>query len=350
MPKELETMNLNDIEILAVGTWTGSSGPVEFRQSDLDDIVAAFDEITGMPVNYEPPAKLGHDGKQKLLQEDGYPAAGWITRLRRVGDKLVADLKDIPGKIAAIIKAGGYKKVSAEVYSNYEISGKKFPKVLKAISFLGGDIPAVKTLNDIVAQYKDTGQVVAVLYEMAENDDTTPRSREVPADQSNPTNTEQEEYMEKELREVLGLAEDADIVEAVKGLKEKADAAAPKEDTVSLSEHETVKNENSKLETRVTTLETQLAERDRDNRVSKAIVAGKITPAQKEWADQYALSDPSGFDAFVAGAPVVVDLSEKGHGKDGETEVELTEADIKMAEQMGVSREALIEAKKQEVA
>jgi phage I-like protein len=53
-------------------------------------------------------------------------------------------------------------------------------------------------------------------------------------------------------------------------------------------------------------LKEKLVARDRDELVASALKAGKITPAQKEWADAYALSDPEGFRVFLAKAPQVV--------------------------------------------
>lgn len=64
-------------------------------------------------------------------------------------------------------------------------------------------------------------------------------------------------------------------------------------------------------------LKTKWKERDRDERVDRAIAAGKITPAQKDWALEYALKDPEGFDGFVAKQPVVVPLEELKKGGDG---------------------------------
>jgi len=55
----------------------------------------------------------------------------------------------------------------------------------------------------------------------------------------------------------------------------------------------------------VAALKARMAERDRDEAVAAAIKAGKITPAQREWAEKYALSDPEGFRLFVAKAPQV---------------------------------------------
>jgi cation transport regulator ChaB len=404
---ELETVDLEDVEILAVGKWQGSTGPVTFTTEDLDKIVDSYHTITAdKSLNYEPPAKLGHADKQKLLQEDGYPAAGWVSSLKRVGEKLVATVKDVPRKIADIIRAGGYKKVSSEVYRDYEIGGKKYARVLKAIAFLGGDIPAVKTLNDIVAQYGENAQIEAVLYELAEGDSITkrleavqaawrsqaasPPAPECPAESagwicevfndyviidkagrllripytvSTKTNefvfdtakavevekvyheiknSEKEELMEKEIREVLGLAEDANVVEAVKALKAKVEAQPT--GAVALTEHEAVKG-------KVKALETKLAERERDERVTAAIKDGKITPAQKQWAEEYAFKDPTGFDAFVKAASKVVELGERGTAKNGApaattTDDNLTKEEIELGEKLGVSKEDLIKAKK----
>jgi len=517
---KLETVDIDSVEILAVGKWDGVPMSSKYNEKDLDNIVKSFNTLTGdKELNYEPPVKLGHAGKQKLLQEDGYPSAGWITSLKRVGNKLVASFGSVPKKIGDIIKAGGYKKVSSEIYFNYEIQSSKYPLVLKAVSLLGGDIPAVKTLDDIVAQYgevlldEDGREYLTTEYELGEPRGGVPKTdiervmahygidreaaekkieekgidkllpprgtkikeeevtldeiindldtwltkaegkiknkvgspairtylREVKtklkalvsknnlaedeaisdkvnrirdafydlsreglppipeggygwvtevyedfvivekggnyfklpysekedgivfdtakmqevkrvyevvkqseAGKSSDNNklNEKEELMENELRELLGLADDADVLEAVKALKATADSKAELTESVTLAEHDKVKGQ-------VAVLETTLAEQARDKRVADAITKGKLTPAQKEWADKYALTDPSGFDAFIDAQPVVVALGEVG--VDGaDNAVEVTEAEAKLAEKMGVSKEDLIAAKKEE--
>lgn len=60
------------------------------------------------------------------------------------------------------------------------------------------------------------------------------------------------------------------------------------------------------LSAEVASLKSRLAARDRDDLVAEAMTAGKITPAQKDWADAYALNDPDGFRVFIAKAPSVV--------------------------------------------
>jgi hypothetical protein len=348
--EEMETVDIKGVEILAVGTWEGSTGPVTFGPDDLDTIVASFRALTGdASLNYEPPAKLGHADKQQLLQADGYPAAGWVAGLRRVGGKVVADLKAVPKKVAAVIKAGGYKKVSAEVYRDYEIGGRRYDIVLKAVSFLGADIPAVKTLGDIVAQYEEAGDFETVICELKEKSGAEPEEPEEPPEpEEEPREPEEDEgrgegALEKQLRELLGLPEGADVLEAVKALKEKAEAPTEKPaETVTLSEHRSVV-------TQLRSLQIRLAERERDERVARAIESGKITPAQKGWAERYALDAPADFDAFIEAAPVVVALGEIGSASQAGTDVDLTEAEVRLGERMKLTREDLVRAKKQEV-
>ena len=57
-------------------------------------------------------------------------------------------------------------------------------------------------------------------------------------------------------------------------------------------------------------LKDTMARRDADESVTQALKAGKITPAQKEWATSYALSNPRGFSDFVEKAPQVVPMGQ----------------------------------------
>lgn len=60
----------------------------------------------------------------------------------------------------------------------------------------------------------------------------------------------------------------------------------------------------------VKSLKAKLADREADEAVTLALKAGKISPAQRDWAKGYALADPKGFEAFVAVAPQAVPMGE----------------------------------------
>lgn len=89
------------------------------------------------------PAVLGHD--------EGQPAYGVAVKAWREGDKLKADIVNIPGDVASAIKAGGYFQTSAEVYDDTGEAGLPAGGgcMLRRIALLGSDIPQVKTLADL---------------------------------------------------------------------------------------------------------------------------------------------------------------------------------------------------------
>jgi cation transport regulator len=411
---DLETVDIPDVEILAVGNWNGHPKPIEITKDDLNEMVKSFKSLSDdEKLNYEPPVKLGHDEKQRLLQSDGYPAAGWVRSLKRAGDKLVATFGDVPKKVADLIKAGAYKKRSAEINSNYEIGGKTYKWVLKAVSLLGADIPAVKSIADIQALYGETQGETIVFYESLDKQLDTIRgawyqahpqpmnipsptesepgwirevlsdcviidrngktyripytnadgavnfqvdkseevesvwtpvkkaNSELPREPGNNKLTE-ESSMDAVILTELGIKTEGEALEAIKALKKRAG------ETLTLAEGQALTAKVASLETQLTESNKKIAMKERDERISNALKAGKITPAQKPEWEAIALSEPERFDKIITAMPVVVDLKE--HGKPGgePQEVTLTEAEIKIAEKMGVTRESLIAAKKLE--
>ncbi|HUV84407.1 MAG TPA: hypothetical protein VMV86_01795 [Methanosarcinales archaeon] len=144
--EEKSTYDMKDVEIFSVGTWNGDS----YTEKDLDDMVNSFEEI-GKDI--KPYVKLGHNKKQKMLQVDGMPAAGWIVNLKRKGEKLLADFSGIPKKIKELIEKKAYGRFSSEIYWNLNLNNKKHRRVLRAVALLGADTPAVSNLNDFINLY-----------------------------------------------------------------------------------------------------------------------------------------------------------------------------------------------------
>jgi hypothetical protein len=156
----LLTVDIPNVEILSVGSWHGQGCPSSgctFTTDDLDTIVASHAATAG---SLRPPVKLGHDDDQKLLQADGYPAAGWVTNLRRTGEKLIADLVGVPKKIAELMDAGAYRTRSVELDGNIDVGGTTYSILLTGLALLGADLPAVTSLADITALYASRGLTV----------------------------------------------------------------------------------------------------------------------------------------------------------------------------------------------
>lgn len=144
MPKDLKS--IKNVEIFSAGVWNGD----KYTTQDLDEMVNAFEENK---VGFRPFLKLGHDRDQKILQNSGMPAAGWIGRVFRKGDKLLADFIDIPKKIFELIEKKAYRKVSSEIYWNINVEGKTFKRMLGAVALLGAENPGVMNLDDILANF-----------------------------------------------------------------------------------------------------------------------------------------------------------------------------------------------------
>ena len=142
----LETTTVDNVEIFRAGVWNGD----KYTVKDLQQVVSNFVNLTE---HVKPPIKLGHGEDQSILKREGLPAGGWIKKLRLIGDKIVATITDVPKQLARLIKNKQYKRVSAEIYPEYEIAGKKYKNVLRAVALLGEDIPAIDSLKDVELLY-----------------------------------------------------------------------------------------------------------------------------------------------------------------------------------------------------
>jgi phage I-like protein len=85
-------------------------------------------------------------------------------------------------------------------------------------------------------------------------------------------------------------------------------------------------------------LQSQLALGEAEKVVAKAMVDGKITPDQKDWAMDYAKGNLAGFTTFVAKAPVVIPVAKLPGKKDDDAAV-VNETTLAVAKMMDVSEE-----------
>lgn len=95
---------------------------------------------------------------------------------------------------------------------------------------------------------------------------------------------------------------------------------------------------DSALQRRVAELEKQAASQKAEELVGLAMKDGKLSPAQKEWAVAYALSDPKGFAKFVEKAPVVVPMGKTAFAAD---ERKQAGVDWRILKNQGVTEEDL---------
>ena len=123
------------VEIFASGLHNGD----QYTEQDIDDIIAAHKEL-----DFRPAIKIGHS-----KDAPGAPAYGWVTALRKVGGKLVADFESMHDSVITALKDKRYDRVSSEIYFNLKRGGKQFRRALKAVALLGADVPAVAGLTPL---------------------------------------------------------------------------------------------------------------------------------------------------------------------------------------------------------
>lgn len=128
------------VEIFRVGKWNG----IDFDRSDLQLMAAAFDKLKD---NHKVPLKFGHNDEQPFT--DGQPALGWTDSLEVVGDKLVANLTDVPEVVFSAVQNKLYRHVSIELDFGVSYKGDHYPFVISGIALLGADIPAVNNIGDL---------------------------------------------------------------------------------------------------------------------------------------------------------------------------------------------------------
>ncbi|MFQ5664607.1 MAG: hypothetical protein ACE5HL_12345 [Terriglobia bacterium] len=107
------------------GTWT---------LADLDRLAASY-----TPRLQAAPVVLGHPA-------DDAPAYAWISRLRRAGNSLWAQLQKVDPAFEALLCAGRFTQRSVALYTHFPPTGGPY---LRHLGFLGAAPPAVKALSPV---------------------------------------------------------------------------------------------------------------------------------------------------------------------------------------------------------
>ncbi|MDM5147840.1 hypothetical protein NQX30_05595 [Candidatus Persebacteraceae bacterium Df01] len=123
-------------EIMRTGTFSDSAGVTHTFNSDyLDQIQASYNPDDPAPV------VLGHPTNNDA------PAFGWVTKLSRTGDRLVATIRANSAEFMDWVRNGRYPKVSVSLHQRDSTSNPTPGKPnLRHLGFLGGASPAIPGL------------------------------------------------------------------------------------------------------------------------------------------------------------------------------------------------------------
>jgi len=129
-----QSYSLFNREIFSVGEHNGD----KYTDADLVEMANAFNSLDFLPA-----IKLGHQ------RDIGAPAYGYVSNVRKVGTKLLADFIHLPKEIYDAIKQRRYARVSAEVFWNLKRAGKLYKRAIGAVALLGQEIPGVAGLKPL---------------------------------------------------------------------------------------------------------------------------------------------------------------------------------------------------------
>jgi len=273
--KDYELMSLQGVEIFSEGVWNGD----KYSVSDLKEMEKNFKLLDG---KIQPFLKLGHDNQQKIIQNDGLPAAGWISNVYVLGNKLLADFKDVPKKIYDIIKRKAYKRVSSEIYWDFEDGGKKYKRVQKAVALLGGDTPAVTSLADIQALYTAAYSQKEFPFQI--------KNYNYPEGNNMDEKVAQLEAKFAEMQAMISkMAEQMAKISGEKPEEKKPDdSAAAGEPTEEMKKQQEavdkLAQENKALTEKINAMEEKGHQKSVEEKLNKLVTEGKMLPAQVEVA------------------------------------------------------------------
>jgi phage I-like protein len=306
-----------EIQVIPYGNIETPKGPFTLDDESARAVIAAFEaQKNDMVIDYEHQTLMGVQA----------PAAGWIKKLINKGAEGVWAAVEWTERAREYLKNKEYRYVS--------------PVFLKRIT----DNKVVRLINVALTNEPNIDGMVPLINKNA-------------AFTIENINQPKEDDTMKELLKLLGLAETAtetDAIAAVNKLKTPVQIVANKGVLTALGLAETateaevtgtimaMKQSHGQVGTlaqEVAGLKTKLGERDAAEVVALAMKEGKITPAQKEWADEYAKRDIEGFKVFVAKAPVVVVLGKTVDDDKHETGGVLDETQQQVNKMMGVSDE-----------
>ena len=143
------------VEIFRTGKHVDAAGKEgSFNRGDLDKIVLAYNEGVSDDESRLAPVVKGHP-------KDNDPAYGWVEKLKRSGEVLLARLKDLTPEFTEELRNKMYRKISMSIYPDMN---------LRHVGFLGAVQPAVKGLKPVSFSEGDYSAFESD-YKAEENDD-----------------------------------------------------------------------------------------------------------------------------------------------------------------------------------
>jgi phage I-like protein len=294
------------IELLPAGDFAGRDGRGPFRLSHPEAVITATDELrmdAGLPIDYDHATDFAAPVGRPA------PAAGWIHQIEVRNGALWGEVEWTRHGAAAVV-THEYRYISPVF--EYSADGE-VQRLLRAALTNNPNLYltaiSARTDNGAISQSVTAGAT--------RGGDAGARDDQEDAEMND---------LAARLRELCGLGEDAtaeEIVNEVRNLKQesaggyRATAAAAQgggangETTADPARYVPIAQFENAL-TELNRIRATSARERASFRVDAAMKAGKIIPAQREWAITYCQANLRGFEDFVARQPAVIGLTAEG--------------------------------------
>jgi len=319
LPKWLRLLPLGQVELV------DGRPHFDVDTESLAEMVKAFTERgTDLVIDYE----------HQSLKGVQAPAAGWIKDLETREDGLWA-LVEWTEQAQEYLTRREYRYFSPVLRLDPDT---RRPQELMNVALT--NVPAIRGINPLVAKWGGEAQ-----------------KPHLHSDASGVEACKERDGLMTDLKSKLGLAPEAEEStlwhEAVElfrdlahhlGLPEEATASQLKGSLVALKDGS---DQVMALQEELTALKDRLAEETALRTVEEAMLAGKVSPAQKSWALTYCRQDPESFKTYVEKSPKIVPVGERLNlGEEGNREDRgLTPEELALCRSMNLTPEAYFQAK-----
>lgn len=271
------------------------------------------------------------DYEHQTLENIQAPAGGWIKDIWKGTDALVAKVEWTP-------KAKEYLLNKEYRYLSPVVMVRKNDR--KAVSIHSVALTNTPAIDGMFAIVNSAGFP----------------AEEIEKEKPNQGGNDME--LLQKLAELLGLPAEAteeDIIKAIEALikgtaKQEEEVVANSTILTMLGLKEDAKTEDvtgkiqqmqigdSQVAIELAILKQSLARKDAQDAVGNALKTGKISSAQKEWAEEYALKDPAGFKNFCEKAVPIVPIG-KLDITDSKTDGKALDVTPEVLKNMGLTKE-----------
>lgn len=187
LKEDIQFAEIKGLPIFKAGTY--HDGKSTYSDADIDGMPDAF---LASQSAFLRPVKVTHGGKENPLAQGIVEKI--YTGIKDGAKHLFADLKNVPEALATAIRERRILGHSVEIYPQFQ--GQK--NVVRALAFLGADIPEVKGLGDL-ASYVHSEDPDHIIIEFSADAQASGADKEAGSKESGKTNHQSTNQTRKEV-------------------------------------------------------------------------------------------------------------------------------------------------------